>query len=158
MNEKVINLEDMRIRILKERPKWDRNRKECRHINLTFNDDGQIITCDDCHKQIQPYWAFHMLAERFDDSMKRLNRKEADIKVLTEKTVHLIAARRVEAAWRQRSMVPTCPHCERGILPEDSFGSSLMSRSIELRIREIEREKKASASNRKIDEMNGYAE
>ncbi|MDE3022711.1 MAG: hypothetical protein KGI54_12775 [Pseudomonadota bacterium] len=50
---------------------------------------------------------------------------------------HLIAARAVEKAWRVRDMVPSCPHCHAGILPEDGLGKSLINREMEMRRRDI---------------------
>ncbi|GEM_PF-4444040 len=50
--------------------------------------------------------------------------------------LHLIAAKKVEAVWRSRNMAPCCPHCGRGILPEDKLGDAQTRRDFELRRRQ----------------------
>lgn len=99
--------------------------KDCQHRNLTIDRHGEIITCDDCEKQVTPMWAVLTL---LDDQQRRVmdldNRRRA-AEELEKKTVVLKAAKAVEQAWRSRTMAPCCPHCSKAILPGDGFPGRL---------------------------------
>jgi len=114
---------------------------ECRHRHITCDDVGEIVTCNDCGKQVSAYWALGYFSQVWESEMQKI---EAAKRVLAEeraKSVHLLAAQKVERAWRSRGMVPSCPHCGRGILASDGLGSTQVNKAIELRRREAEEAK-----------------
>ena len=51
---------------------------------------------------------------------------------LQKQTVVHKAAIILQNAWRKKKMVPSCPHCDRGIFPEDELGRSTVSKELEL--------------------------
>lgn len=110
---------------------------ECRHNHLTLDDNGDVVRCSDCNAQVSAYWALAMIADEFSRQMGRLQAGKRDLAEAVAREVHLIAAKEVEKAWRSRTMVPSCPHCHRGIFPQDGFGKSLISREIENRRRQV---------------------
>lgn len=104
--------------------------KQCHHRNLTFDENGQTVSCKDCELQVTAFWAFLMLAKQYknliDDIQRQRDRlAEEQARNLTHK-----AAIAVEDAWRKRKMIPTCPHCKKPVLPGDNFGAlgGLMSK------------------------------
>lgn len=125
----VIQIEELRIR--RERKTYASGK--CKHMNLTTDDEGEIVMCDDCGKQVSAFWALQMVAEHYAKAMHKLERDKAAHAASTAKGVTLRAAQRVEQAWRSRTMVPTCPHCKTGIFAEDGFGQTQVSREMELR-------------------------
>ena len=129
MTDNVIAIGDMMIR-RQEKLRWRDSR--CKHRNTTWDANGEIITCDDCHKQISAWWLLHMFTEEYEKAMTDIRRREEALAEAKIKDLHLIAAKKVESAWRAKGMVPACPHCERGILPEDGLGSTNVNRAIEL--------------------------
>lgn len=112
----------------------------CQHKHLTLDDDGDFVTCDDCQNQVGTYFALRMLVQQWVALQERVDAQRRSIAEAAEKTVELRAAQVVEKAWRRRSMVPACPHCNAAILPEDGFGSSLVNRAIELRRRAVKKD------------------
>lgn len=110
----------------------------CQHQRLTMEEQGEIVRCSDCHAQVSAWWALSMLAEHWEKMNRALDRERTAVQTAKSQNLHLIAARRVESAWRSKTTVPQCPHCNRGILPEDHFGGACISRAIELRRREVE--------------------
>lgn len=142
MTDNVVNIGDLRIRHLEKKKPWDKGKDRCKHYNLTFDDNGSIVTCDDCSMQVSPYWALQMMSDHYDQAMKALERARAVHKHELSGELHLIAAKKVEKAWRSRNMVPTCPHCSRGILPEDGLGGSLTRREFEVALRKNQPGKK----------------
>ena len=114
---------------------------DCQHRNLTIDLNGEIITCDDCQKQVTAMWAVCMFLDYWDRLMRDLENRRKTVEELESKTVVLKAAKAVERAWRQRSMVPCCPHCHRAIFPTDGFpGRSSVNKQMELARRRRESE------------------
>lgn len=112
----------------------------CNHNNMVMNDHGQYVDCKDCGKQLSAYWALGHMLDRVRSERQRLHAEKERLKDESKKTLHYRAAVTIERAWRSKSMVPTCPHCKRGILPSDGFGTSLIHRSIDERQRVVKKE------------------
>lgn len=110
---------------------------ECAHKHLTLNDTGDVVSCTDCKTQVSPYWALTMLADEYARQWKKLQDGKMALEEAKTKDIHLLAAQVVEKAWRSRSMVPSCPHCHRGIFPQDGFGKGMINKDIENRRRKI---------------------
>lgn len=126
---KVIQFGEARLR-LRGRRGWKDER--CKHLSLTYDDNGEIVTCDDCNAQVTAFWAMKMLAEHYDKAMQAVEARSQHVAEQTSRNLHLMAARKVEKAWRSRSMVPCCPHCDAGIFPEDGLGGTQINRQIEM--------------------------
>lgn len=114
----------------------------CQHTHLTLDDEGEFVTCDDCQKQVGSYAALRMLVERWGRLQDRADAQQQALAEAAGKTVELRAAQRVERAWRSRSMVPSCPHCNEAIFPADGFGGSMVNREIALRRKAMKSEAK----------------
>lgn len=112
---------------------------DCKHMHLTMDEDGDIVKCDDCGMQVSAFWALKMLTEHYERAMANLKGRERAQAEAEQKTIHLKAAQRVEAAWRSRTMVPTCPHCGEGISATDGFGGGAVNKQIDERRREARR-------------------
>jgi predicted Rdx family selenoprotein len=113
-------------------------RAGCQHKNMTIEDWGDVITCDDCGKQLGAAWVLREVLADYSRELDKVNARAAQVQEQTSREIHLIAARKVEAAWRSKTMAPACPHCGRGILAGDGLGSSLVNRSMEVRRRGVE--------------------
>ncbi len=137
----IIEIGDMLIQRKKEKPRFMNDGQGCDHKKIVLDDAGHIVTCSKCGIQLGAYWALKKLTEQYDYWVNRFNQERAehkeDVKTFRQENIHLIAARTVEKAWRVRDMVPSCPHCHAGILPEDGLGKSLINREMEMRRRDI---------------------
>ena len=111
---------------------------ECRHKRMTIDDHGDVITCDDCGKQLSAAWVLREVLADYERELEKINARVAALHEQTSRNIHLLAARKVETAWRSQTLVPACPHCSRGILATDGFGSTLINKKMELRRRESE--------------------
>lgn len=110
---------------------------ECGHKHLQMEDDGAVVKCTDCGVQVSAYWALENIVRAYNEWTVKFNRERETFRQSKEKEIHLLAAKKVESAWRSRSMVPTCPHCRSGILPSDGFGGGMINKEIEMRRRAI---------------------
>ncbi len=106
--------------------------KGCKHENLTADEKVQAVTCSDCGLQVSSFYALMKYSENVKKHMEVLKREREQIIELKKQNVVHKAALILQKAWRKRKMVPACPHCHRGILPEDELGRSTTSREYEM--------------------------
>jgi hypothetical protein len=110
---------------------------ECQHQHMTMDFNGETVTCDDCGKALSAFWVLNRFTEQFRRAREALTARQAALAASEQKTLHLRAAQEVEQAWRSRTMVPTCPHCNEAIFAGDGFGRSTMSRDMAERRRKV---------------------
>ena len=108
---------------------------DCDHKHIELDARGDIVRCVKCGDQLSAFWALKMLSDEYNRALGKLQREREALEKAKEAETHLLAARKVEKVWRTRTMVPACPHCGAGILPEDGLGGSRINREIELRRR-----------------------
>lgn len=114
----VVDIGDLRIaRGLSRRP-YD----SCRHLNLVYDSQERRIWCKDCEKNVEPFDAFKALSENIDGAVKRLQRREQEIKEAEAATARSRAVKALDEIWRTKNQAPCCPHCNEGLLPEDMLG------------------------------------
>lgn len=133
---KVVDIGDIRVsRGMSRRP-----HSTCRHLNLVYDSQERRIWCKDCENNIDAFDAFKQLAENYDSALRHSKKIHADALAARDHHLHLIAAKNLEEMWRRRRVVPACPHCKRGLLPEDfKTTGTLISAAIERQRRENEK-------------------
>lgn len=106
----------------------------CNHRNLQYDISSRIIYCKDCEREIDHFDAFFMIVKMFAYAEHSLDcrREELDELEKRHQVGLLKATRKVDEAWRSRSMVPICPHCHKAIFPTDGFGGNLTNKDLEL--------------------------
>ena len=133
MTDNVVQFGDFVFRAKAKR--WAFEQDHCPHKHLELDDNGDIVLCLDCKKQVSAYWALRHITTQWHNHAERLRSQADHLNERVAKNVSLLAAQEVERAWRSRTMVPTCPHCRAAILPDDGFGGSNINKAIELRRR-----------------------
>ena len=108
----------------------------CKHLHFTVDTQGDIVTCDDCTKQISGVYGLALLVESYNREMSRLKQSMTRQREVEQHTVHLKAARAVDRAWKGK-MVPACPHCGEGILATDGLGETLLNKEMVTRRRAV---------------------
>lgn len=140
----VYNIGEFRMKV-ESGYSW--NEKHCQHRHVTMKDTGEVVECDDCHKQISAYWLLKEYFSNYDQEWNKLVAFSERLKTEREHQLHLTAAIKVEKAWRSRSMVPCCPHCGVAIFPEDGLGDSMVDKQIAHTWREKRKQFKAQSSH-----------
>lgn len=131
MSADVINIGELALR-RKDRWAGFTAPGECKHLHLMLDDNGDTVRCDDCKVYVSAYWALKLLAMQFQSQERALAARRAQLDAETAEKRTLIATRKVDAAWRSRTMVPACPHCHEAIFPEDGLGRHTVSREVAL--------------------------
>jgi hypothetical protein len=96
----------------------------CSHRRASMDDNGQIVTCEDCGKQISPYWFLRDFFERYSEQRERLEARMREVEEAEKRTVTHRAALQISDAWARRKFLPLCPHCNHTIAPQDGFGNA----------------------------------
>jgi hypothetical protein len=130
----VIEFADWKVR--KEAKRYFSEPNKCDHKQLTMDPHGFTVQCDDCKLQLSAYWVLERMLDQYRKARDRLASDRESHRAKMAGDIRMLAARGVEKAWRSRNMVPTCPHCSRGIFPADGFGGSAVSKELELARRE----------------------
>lgn len=125
---KVVDIGDLRVaRGMTRRP-----HSTCRHVQLIYDEKERRVWCEDCETDVEPFDAFVGLIQRFD----AFEKKAAELRSLENLTIVSRAAKALDKIYRGHAMAPCCPHCNRGILPEDVVrGMAQVGREFELRRR-----------------------
>ncbi|WP_026382741.1 hypothetical protein [Achromobacter xylosoxidans] len=124
---KVVDIGDLRVaRGMSRRPV-----STCRHLRLAFDTNERRIYCQDCESDVAPFDAFLQLVERHHHLEAKAERLRQD----AAHTVTSRAAKRIDEAWRSRTMAPCCPHCRTPIMPEDVLNGRLPMTNKEWEVR-----------------------
>jgi hypothetical protein len=115
-----------------------RKLEDCEHRYLEMDDVGETVHCIDCKRQVSSYWALGMLRDLWGNASRRYKAQLSQLQTDQSAVLHLKAAKQAETVWRSHNYVPGCPHCRRGILLTDGFGSIRIAKAFEqgLRVRE----------------------
>lgn len=125
---KVIDIGDIRVaRGLSRRPF-----SSCQHRQLVYDKNERRIWCKDCEKNIEAFDAFEQLVANFHAKADELERRAQKIEEAEAHQIIRIAAKRLDEIYRRKRMVPACPHCSGGLLPEDVPHIGTVSREWEL--------------------------
>ena len=127
------------LRLARIEANYARRHEGCQHHHLEMDEVGQTVMCLDCKVQVSAYWALEKLRGFWHDHSKKYKRELAAAQEERGAVLHLTAAKKVEAAWRSKTTLPSCPHCRRGIAPHDNLGGATVARRFEDGLRERER-------------------
>lgn len=119
----VVDIGDVRV----ARGMSRRAERMCRHKNLVYDLAERRVWCRDCESNVEPFDAFVGLVEQW----ALFERKLAELRKLQDETLVSRAAKRMDKAWRSRTTVPLCPHCNTPIFARDILRyTASMSREI----------------------------
>ena len=138
-NHKVVNINKMRLaRGFTKRPY-----RTCKHMDLTYDTSERRIWCNDCEQNIEAFDVVVTMADHIGNAWAKINRAETEVAEAVSHNIRLIAARAMDKEWQSRSMVPCCPHCSRGLLPDDfrSGARGRVSKKLEVERRKKEADK-----------------
>jgi hypothetical protein len=120
------------------------HKKTCKHHTLTYCRSDRRVWCDDCSRTIEPFDALLMMIGAFADMERDAARKMLKADEAMASTVRRRSAKELDRAWSGNLPAVCCPHCRKGILPEDFDGGigARTSREYEMARRKREREGK----------------
>lgn len=124
---KVVDFGDLRV----ARGMSRRAFATCKHKPLFYDQKERRIWCRDCESNVDAFDAFLLLVEQFHYAAADIERRREEVRKAREHNIIRIAARQMDEHFRRRNMVPACPHCHTGILPEDVGRMGSVSREWE---------------------------
>lgn len=111
----VVDLDSVRIRAGRTPYKL----KTCKHHHLIYNQIERRVWCEDCERTIDNFDAFLIFTNKFESMLREANGRMATATEALNSAARLRATKTLDRMWSGRRMAPCCPHCNRGLLPED---------------------------------------
>lgn len=111
----VIDIGELRV----SRGQTRRPHSVCLHRRLTYDPLERRIWCRDCERDIDGFDAFTIIAEQCHEFYTQNAHRAKKLEEAEKFQARSIAVKELDRLWRSRNTVPCCPHCKRGLLPED---------------------------------------
>jgi ribosomal protein S27E len=120
------------IRIQWGLPKNRANR--CTHDDMVYDSRERRVWCKSCETTVENFDAFRRLVDEFARMEAAARRKMTAAEEALTATLNRRATKAIDHVWSGNKMAVGCPHCRKGLLPEDfDNGVGLrMSREYEL--------------------------
>lgn len=135
---KVVDIGDLRV----ARGKSRRPRTTCKHNRLVYDENERRIWCKDCESDVEPFDAFIGLVENFFYKESDLRSRQAKLEELENYNIRRIAAKNLEAVWNKKRVLPACPHCRRGLMPDDFRDGAILKTGKQFELAKREKERK----------------
>ena len=136
---KVVDIGDYRV----ARGKSRRPFSSCAHLRMVYDKDERRIWCEDCKKDVSAFDAFESLIVNLAKANDKIRSEKEKIKIAKEHNLISIASKVIDDAWRQKKLVPCCPHCREALFPDDfKRGASMIGKSYALEERCRKNDKK----------------
>lgn len=131
---KVVSFDALRIR------RHSGRGCHCEAPRLELDTDARLVTCTKCGQIVDAFEALQGIAERRERIQAQTEALLEDRRQIIGWKPHLVALRKLEALLHERKMMPSCPHCCRGITLEEFGGMGMVNREIEMERRKAEKE------------------
>ncbi len=102
----------------------------CQHRRVNMDTTDRVIRCIDCDAYLDAFTVLYRLRHAINRELQKIAQEKEKLAQLQNTSRHLIAAQRVEKAWKSKTTVPACPHCGEAILPSDNLGSQCVSKEL----------------------------
>lgn len=112
---KVVDIGDYRV----SRGFSRRAYTSCSHKQMVYDLQERRVWCKDCESNIDSFDAFESIVKHFDFQNKFIKRERQEIEAAKAHSLISIASKILDKAWRRKKTAPCCPHCKKGLLPED---------------------------------------
>lgn len=112
----VVDLAEFRI----QAGRSPHNVTPCPHKDLVYSTTERRIWCKSCERTVDSFDAFAGLARQFEKMLRDVQAKQIKVNEALNATVRMRATKALDHLWSSSgAMAPGCPHCRRGLLPED---------------------------------------
>ena len=133
--DKIIPISTLRIIM-------DKNKKcTCRNRKFYIDTQNREISCQECGAIVHPYNALFDIAMHYERIEEEVNNLLAVRQQIVDYKPHLLAMRELEKIYR-RDMLPSCPHCHKGIYAKELLISGVSKKHEEQRRLFAEKAKK----------------
>jgi hypothetical protein len=122
-------------------------KEKCSHKRMVYDTAERRVWCEDCSRTIDAFDALLVMIEHLDEMCSEARRKLSEAREVHGKTARLRATKMLDKVWSGNVMAVACPHCRKGLLPEDFAGgaSSAWARDLEIGYRRKANEAARSA-------------
>ena len=110
--------------------------KKCEHLSMVYSAEEQRVWCKDCSRTIENFQAFMVIVNRFEGMIRAAKSKLEKAEAAMMATARLRATKELDRIWSSKGpgMVPCCPHCMGGLLPDDFADGIKAARTREMEL------------------------
>lgn len=108
--------------------------KACDHLQLIFSLGERRVWCESCERTIDNFDAFMTFVNHLDRMVLAARHDLDTAERALAATVRMRATKELDRMWAGKRMVPCCPHCHGGLLPDDFAGGACSATSYELEV------------------------
>jgi hypothetical protein len=137
----VIDLDGVRIRT----GRTPFRVKSCEHRNLIYSQSERRVWCEDCERTIDNFDAFQKFARQFEGMLSLAKHRLQEATEALAGAARLRATKVLDRLWSGRTTAPCCPHCGKGLIPEDFANGAQRTVSLEWEL--AQRKKAQDAKN-----------
>src|SRR5436190_18668915 len=112
-DDAVISLEGWRLK------KRQDGAKTCAHPRTIVDETHGTVECRDCHAPLSAFWVLGQIAREENRCLENVRSVRREAAELQTWVPFLRAMRGLERRWRGRKTLPACPHCRRGLWPDE---------------------------------------
>lgn len=113
--------------------------RKCEHNSVLYCTRERRVWCDDCKSSIDAFDAFLNIVRHFEEIVAEIRAAKRMAEEALRSVIVRRAAKEIDRTWGAK-MAPCCPHCRRGLLPQDfADGMSAVGRDYEEAARRMHR-------------------
>lgn len=115
-SDNIIDLAGVRIQWGRTKTKY---RERCEHKSMVYDQGERRVWCEDCSRTIDNFDALMVLVRHFSKMLAEAKSKIYKANEHFGKSARLRATKALDRIWSGRTMAVQCPHCKKGLLPDD---------------------------------------
>lgn len=119
----VVDIGDVRV----ARGLTRRAISSCKHNYMIYDSQERRVWCKDCEQEIDGFDAMLILIGQHQSAWQKIKKEREIVSEAIKFSLRRIATKEIDKVWRTKNMLPCCPSCNAGLLPED-FKNGVMSR------------------------------
>jgi hypothetical protein len=105
----------------------------CQHKALIYNQIERRCWCEDCTRTVDNFDVVMIMVRAYGTMLREARLRLAQAREATKAAARRLATKELDRVWGGK-MVPNCPHCQRGLLPEDFANGAASTQSKELEV------------------------
>lgn len=122
------------FKMRKGKTPYNREKDLCKHTNVIVSQSDRRCWCEDCKTNLDPFEVVKRFLNEWTKIEQRFRSEHAKAQDALSSTVIRRAAKEFDRSWGRR-MAPCCPHCRRGLMPNDFADGAAASTGFEYEIK-----------------------
>lgn len=112
----VVDLAGYRVR--SGRTPWKAEKDRCKHTKVIYSTTERRVWCEACQSPVDAFDGLMTVVHHFEDMEREARRRIREAEDGARAVIVRRGAKEIDRSWGHK-MAPCCPHCRRGLMPQD---------------------------------------